>query len=308
MKTIAVYFTDPHFNGYPFNKEEYRSAYHDLAAMIAEKGGRFVIVRGLDTYREGMTFSRYWAFENDDFRLHDEPISVDMMYDKGEDFVGDANTRFANDPAFDAVCSDKELTAEMFPDLVPVTFVAHAASELDGVLQKIPTDTVVAKPIDGAEGRGIFIESKKDIAKHVTDFPYLIQEFVDTSDGIPGLVDGMHDFRMVCINGEVVVSYIRTPAEGLRISNVSLGGKETEVLIGDIPDEALNMMKIVDAKLSRYPRRIYSADFARGKGGNWRLIELNAKVGLSPLSMGKNYRHFYEKLTDLLLGEAYGPA
>lgn len=301
MKIVAVYFTDPDFAGYPFHEEEYRDAYRDLAKMIIGKGGRFVIVRGIQTYRGGMTFSHYWEFDGRDFTRHEETISADILYDKGEDFRGDDRTVFVNDSEFDAMCSNKEVTARMFPDLVPKTVIVHAAADMDSVLAQIPTEMVVAKPIDGAEGRGIFIEPKEKILNHVTEFPYLIQEFVDTSAGIPGITNGMHDFRMICINGDIVVSYIRTPAKGLLISNVSLGGLETEVLRDDIPEDALHMQKLVDEKLSHFPRRVYSADLARDKTGVWKLIELNAKVGLSPLSAGKSYRNFYEKLTALLL-------
>lgn len=301
MKTVAVYFTDPDFDGYPFTKDEYREAYRDLARMVGTKGGSFVIVRGLSTYTGNMTFFHYWKFENDDFQFHDEPITVDIIYDKGEDFPPDPDATFLNDPAFDALCSDKEQTALMFPNYVPKTIIVHSAEEMPEALDQLDTDTVVAKPIDGAEGRGIFIESKKEITQHVSEFPYLLQEYIDTTGGIPGLVEGLHDFRMISIDGDIVVSYIRTPKEGLLISNVSLGGTEIEVLPEDIPKEAYELYKVVDAVLSMYPRRVYTVDVALDKSGAWKLIELNGKPGLSPLSMGESYEKFYEKLANLLL-------
>ncbi len=301
MKKVAVYFTAPEEDGYPFNKEEYRESYRDLARMVERKGGQFFIVRGLKTYLGKMTFSRYWKFEQNQFVFHNEPITVDSLYDKGEDFPPDRDVRFLNDPAFDALCSDKEKTALMFPSIVPKTVVAYTPADLPIVLDRLRTDMVVAKPIDGAEGRGIFIESKTDIAKHITQFPYLLQEYIDTSHGIPGLIEGLHDFRMISINGEIVVCYIRTPAAGLRISNISMGGKETEVLLEDIPKDALELYKQVDAKFTQYPQRVYTVDVARDADGTWKLIELNGKPGLSPLSTGENYKQFYEKLVNLLL-------
>lgn len=301
MKTVAVYFTDPDYDGYPFTKEEYRDSYRDLARIVAQKGGQFVIVRGLDTYKGKMNFSHYWKFENDDFHFYDEPITVDILYDKGEDFPPDPDVLFLNDPAFDAVCSDKQQTALMFPTIVPKTIIVSSKEELADALDQLKTETVVAKPIDGAEGRGIFIESKQEIQQHVTEFPYLLQEYIDTSGGIPGLVEGLHDFRMISIDGEIVVSYIRIPKEGLLIANISMGGKEIEVLPEDIPKEALELYRMVDQMLSMYPKRVYTVDVARDKSGDWKLIELNGKPGLSPISMGKSYETFYDRLANLLL-------
>ncbi len=300
-KVIAVFFDDPAEDGYPFDSEEYRTSYKELASLIHQKGGRFVIARGQDSYKYGTTFSHYWDFDGKNFYRVNEPITVDVIYDKAASFKADSDAILVNDPVFHMLCTDKSKTADQLGELMPESIIVNSAKDILPALEKIKTDMVVAKPLDGAEGRGVLIQQKKVIAEHIKEFPYILQEFIDTSGGIPGLIDGVHDFRIVCINADIILSYMRKPPGSSLIANVALGGQEIEVLLKDIPAEARAIFAKVNSIFKVYPRRLYSIDMGRDKSGSWKVIELNSQPGLSPLATGKSYEVFYEKLADFLL-------
>lgn len=300
MKTVVVFFDKPGYDEYPFDHEEYVIAYHDLAPMIVARGARFAIVRDQKTYKGNNVFAGYWLFENGTFVRHDDDVEADLIYDKGH-FVPDESARMSNDRELTDICTDKFRTVREFPSLNPKTFLVHNKEELHQSLADIPTDAfVVAKPVDLEEGIGVIIANPAKVEEAVTKFPYLVQEFIDTSGGIPGIVDGMHDLRMVVIEGDIVVSYIRTPPPGKMTANVSQGGQEIEVLPEQLPAEAKAIVEEVDKVFSKFARRAYSVDVGRNKDGSWKIIELNAKTGLSPASKGKHYERFLNRLADVL--------
>src|SRR6185436_9953431 len=140
-----------------------------------------------------------------------------------------------------------------------------------------------------------------EIAQSIHSFPYLIQEFIDTSAGVPGIVEGIHDFRIVAVSGEPVVCYVRTPPPGKKLANVAQGGKEIHVTLDRIPQEALALFQQVDDALARFPKRVYSVDMGRNVDGRWMIIELNSKPGLTPKHWGPDNVRFMELLADTLL-------
>lgn len=298
MKTVAVFFDDPHESDYPLNYEEFRTAYRDLATMVSHKGMRFAIVRSMESFLGGNAFSHYWEFDGEAFVKKSERLDADVILNKGSFERDDESVTF-HDPEFTHMCSDKFLTFSEFAEVCPLTVVVHDARELDEALAAMRTDVVVAKPIEGYEGRGVFIGSKQNVRGEINRFPYLIQEFIDTSDGIPGLVKAHHDFRMICVNDEICLCYIRIPPEG-SIAVSYPESKEIFVPLASVPPEALAIHEVVEKKLGHFTPRVFSVDVGRDKSGRWMLIELNAKPGLSPASWGPEYRRFLERFAEEL--------
>lgn len=303
MPTIAVFFAQQGDYDYPLGREYYFIAYSELNEEIRSRGARLVFVRNQSTHLGGNSFSRYWHLENGKLIRVDEPITADIVYDKGH-IKPDENTLLMNDPELDSICTDKSKTYEMLAKYSPVTVVVRSAEEVKSALDNIPGELIVAKPTDGAEGKGVSIVPKKDIPSVVTSFPFLLQEFLDTSKGIPGIVDGTHDFRMIVINGEVVLCFVRTPPDGSLLANVAQGGRKIEVPVPNIPTEPLAVLKDVEAALSRFPRRVYSIDLGRNVDGTWKIIELNSMPGMTQAAEGPYSKRFQEALADLLVRSA----
>lgn len=301
-KKIAVYFTDPDFNAYPFNEKEYNEGYHKLAEMISKQGTEFYIVRGQESYESGNKFKSSWFFKNGAFKKIEKTINFDLIFNKGILKV-DKHAHMIVDPRLDEICTNKNRTYQLFKAYSPRTFVVKNHDELEKTLKKIPDEIVVAKPLDLYGGEGVLIEKKKDILLDVESFPYLIQELIDTSKGIPGLVKGRHDFRIYVINGEIPCALIRTPPTGGFISNVSRGGSFWLISDKEIPQSAIAVAMKIDKKLQKYGDRIYSIDLGFHKGKEWKIIELNCQPGISidDYNDGEAGRKLFDMYAELLL-------
>jgi glutathione synthase/RimK-type ligase-like ATP-grasp enzyme len=300
---ITVFFNHPHYDDYPFDIEEYRIAYAELATSITERGATFGIVRSQKTYLGNNTFQGGWIFDGSKFMRTEEILETNLIYDKGH-FSSDKTARLLNPIELDELCTDKWVSYQKYKKFCPATFVAMSAGEVPGILQKIPTEKIVAKPVDGFEGRGVIIGQKEDVAAKIERYPYMICAFMDTTKGIPGLVEGPHDLRIVGIRGEIGVSYIRTPPKGSLRANVSKGGKEIEVPLDHIPKGAMELFHTIDATLEQYPYRVYSVDMGLDADGSWKLFELNSKPALSARSTGKSYIRFEQLMADALIAAA----
>lgn len=306
-KRIGVFFDDPAYGDYPFDHEEYVVAYHEIASLIHGRGARFHIVRDCRTFLGGNRFKGHWEYDGAEFMRSDDEIELDLIYDKGYKnvFVGDAGSRFLNDPALDRICVDKRETARLFPDISPKTVEVKTGDELERALGDWPSPTVVAKPVDGAEAKGVIIGPKDEILAAEHAYPIILQQFVDTSGGIPGIVGGVCDLRTIMIDGEVGLTYARKAKEGSLISNVSKGGQEIEVPPDRRPPEVIGIVQEIDRRFQAMSEhRVFSADMAPDKDGKWYLIELNSKPGLSPCSYGATYPRYQELLVNALISAA----
>jgi len=298
---VGIYFSGPNFDDPPFHNSDYRRAYHDLAGMLAARGATCVIVRGQQTFLGGGRFSRAWHFRDGAFHLSEEPVTVDVVYNKGEAFQADDATTMVNAPALDALCRHKQRTIEAFPEYFPRSRLVHTPGELQAGLTELQGDTIVSKPTDSWGGHGVYVGPRDGVAANIGSYPALVQEFIDTSAGIPGIVDGTHDLRILIIGGRVALCYVRVPPSGSAIANVAQGGNITLVAEKDIPEEALAIAKKVDEKMAVYGRRVYSVDMGFHLQREWRLFELNPQPGLTSLKWGEGVRQYYEMLVGELL-------
>jgi glutathione synthase/RimK-type ligase-like ATP-grasp enzyme len=134
----------------------------------------------------------------------------------------------------------------------------------------------------------------------------IVQEFLDLSGGIPGIIQGPHDFRLIMVNGEVALCYVRTPPAGKLIANVAQGGIFKIIDPPFIPKEALEIALQLDRTLHEYEYRLYSIDMGRLRDGTWKIIELNTPPGLFATQGDPRIRRYQELTADLLISAAKG--
>jgi glutathione synthase/RimK-type ligase-like ATP-grasp enzyme len=151
-------------------------------------------------------------------------------------------------------------------------------------LHQLSTDWVVMKPINGLKGLGVFIGSKAQASQFTipVNSTYIVQEFIETNHGIPGITNRRHDLRIVIINGKPVWSHVRIPPEGEYKANMSgrEGGILKEILIKDAPSSVLEIVGNVAQKfLNKYDNPIYSLDFGFDEEGKPWLFEINDQIG-----------------------------
>lgn len=155
---------------------------------------------------------------------------------------------------------------------------------MPGVLDQIKSDWVVLKPHNGMKGIGVFIGPKEKA--RLFQFPkkkiysqYVAQEFVDTSAGLPGIVEGKHDLRVAVANGKAVWSHVRTPPPDSFRANVAQGGQIKEVACDNLPGVVKKIVaQIAKRFYQKYDNPIYSIDFGMGKDGPL-IFELNDQIG-----------------------------
>ncbi len=299
-KQIAVFFARSDFEDYPFDEEEYRQAYIELAQQITALGGVFWIVRGQETYEGGGRFRHGWRWDGQQFALVSQEVQIDVIYDKGS-FRGGSALKVLNCPELSRLCTGKLATYEYFSELMPRTSLVKTQAELVKQLSAISNIRKVIKPPADQGGAGVVIGTTAEILAAPKSFPLLLQEFLDTSRGVPGILRGIHDFRMVIIDGEIVMAFIRTPPTGSLLANVARGGQTIEVSLEKIPTLARRLAKKIDQRLARYPHRVYSIDLGFVGANTPKLVELNSEPALFAAARGKAFLLFQKKLALALM-------
>jgi len=192
---------------------------------------------------------------------------------------------------FKLLAWDKWSAYEILKRYMPKTFILDAG-KLPETLEKIKGDNVVIKPVGGLGGKGIFIGSKKDATAFVLKpaGKYIVQEYIETGAGIPGITTGPHDLRVVVLNKKIVWSHYRTPPAGSLKANVATGGSLNEVSIKMIPENIAEISeKIAEEFYEKYDNPLFSVDFGVDREGTPYIFEINDQIGLPrPDALGKD--------------------
>lgn len=297
---IGVYFDAPGKDDTPLDNAEDRAIYQRLQTECDRQGACMVILRAPSTYQGKGYFSRCSRFVGENVEEHPCPIRPDLIWNKGNLSV-DGGDPIVNDPHFDALCRDKWRTIQHFPNEHSPSFLIHTAAELTEALQRLTGELVVTKPLLGEGGAGVAIGSPESVFRETTTFPCIAQQFIDTRGGIPGIVEGAHDVRLISLGGEAKLCFIRQPPTGSWTANISRGGSAFAVPIDRIPSEALALYQAIDAKLQSYPTRLYAVDMGRDRTGAWRLFELNSRPGFIHPEHMDDAADFFESLAIFLL-------
>lgn len=298
MKKIAVFFAQEGAMDYPFTKQEYWESYKEFDTDIRALGGEFFIVRGNSSYAGNGHFANSWQFE--DGKLTEMgPVTVDVIYDKGV-FVTDGAIPVLNSQYINDICTDKWRTFETFPESCPKTVLVQTEEDFSAALETVPGDRKVVKPLDQEEGNGVFIGTTEYLLTCPHEFPVLVQEFLDSTCGIEGIVEGIHDFGILIMDGEILLSVVRTPPPGELLTNVARGGQFVVVPKEKIPAEALKIAEKVEKDFASHGHRFYRVDVAQTPTG-FKIIELNSRPGLLRKSHGDLFVQLHRKLAELLM-------
>lgn len=304
---VAIYFSDPTPEGAPFDKHggTYRRGYMQLAAQIAELGGRCCFVRGKDTFLGGGSFTKcFWPEADGTMREEVGTIQTDIVLNKGDDLEFDDGTKVVNDPQFHGFCNDKPATYRTFKDVSPVSIVVRGKQQLENALKRMPAETIVAKPAAGAGSKGVVIGTREEIMAAEHTYPMIVQEWIDSSAGVPGICEGRHDLRFIIIAGILALVAVKTPKEGSLVYGLGQGGRFRILDDGEVPLDAWETVEAIDGRLDHYPSRYYSVDMARRSDGKWFLIELNSPSGINEEAEHDGVKREHELIARLLMREA----
>jgi glutathione synthase/RimK-type ligase-like ATP-grasp enzyme len=107
-----------------------------------------------------------------------------------------------------------------------------------------------------------------------------LQEFIDSSLGVPGISSGLHDLRLVFVNNKLIYSYIRKPQKGSFLANLSQGGSLVIIPSKKLPQSLFPIVKYVQQTFATFNPKIYSIDFMFDKKKRPWIVELNSMPGL----------------------------
>lgn len=257
---------------------------------LSEQSGLTLYRASLNWYdAEENHFSPVWAFEDNAWVLK-ESIVPDVIYDKSASDTESLSKKqilaerfpFLNNPEFTLHAGSKLLASQAFPEFFKPYFLVHSQEELTSTLSMISGDMVVVKPERGNGGAGIIVAQKQEILNQNHTFPLLVQEFIDSSAGIPGVMQGLHDLRLIFTNEELIYSYYRTPKSGSYLANVAQGGKQTIVPKDKIPQSVEPIVQAVQNQYKEFTSKIYTIDIMFDRSGQPWIVELNTMPGLYP--------------------------
>lgn len=299
MKKVAVLWDERYLPETGFPKDGSRPFYDDgindsmeFMATEGRKMGVEIYVAHFSSYENKGLIT---AFYFEDGWKTEKDIKIDLVFDKfyfndetkklkyriGED-IG-----IFNRPEFEELCKDKLSVYSLFHKRVPRTIKA-TEEDLDSGLSEIDSERVVLKPRFGSGGELVKVVEKSAVEEELNEFDtedlrkgkVLVQEFKDSSNGVPFLeVNGVHDLRVILVDGEISYSFVRMPKSGC-ISNVSRGGSMDFVSTEKLPEELVEIIEEIDYRLRENEKRVYSTDFLYDEEGRPWLIELNSKPGI----------------------------
>jgi glutathione synthase/RimK-type ligase-like ATP-grasp enzyme len=273
----------------PFKDKQYQDSYELFYSLCRENG----IEMSRASYEwydyEKNIFKNAWTFSEFDGwkKVHD--IKPDLIYDKANSSAKSyykkelisKNYRFVNNLRFTQLIDDKLVMSLIFHKWSKKSWIVNNQEKLESILPKIKSQRFVIKPISESGGKDVQILDKKEaLEKIIFGFDYLVQEFIDSSCGVPGVSKDMHDLRLVFINDKLSYSYIREPEEGNYLANLSQGGSLSVVLKEKIPHSVYPIIRCVNKVFETFSPRIFSIDFMFDENERPWIVEFNSMPGL----------------------------
>lgn len=299
---ILGIFRERKDDSFDFKMQHYREAYVEIGLRLHYKGVYPAILTGQGTYEGAGRFSKHWfpIKKGDQLDFEERgPITVDAVYDK-DHFESDGNVFVVNSRELYELCWSKEKTYQVLGDFHPKTAQVKTGDDLQKGVAAMPGDKVALKELIGSSGVGVFVGSKEDALKTDLKFPLLVQEFIETSAGVPGITNKRHDIRVVLANGQPIAATLRTPPQGGLKSNIGYGGENRLLDLHDLPQDLLELCQAIDDRLKNYGKfRLYSVDFGLTPNG-WRMFEANGMPGVIATSRGVQAIAYQDKITDFL--------
>lgn len=302
-KKIAMYFGKEKSDSDPFSDFGIKkSVYHYFFKLGTECGFDMYIASGKESYLGDLKFKNLLFYNGACFEKENIAMKMNAIFDRSGSMIfppKNLDRKVLNCSAFKILCNDKNAMHKLLACFMPKSFSIKNQSEFLEKLSKFKKNNlVVLKPAKGLGGKGIIIdlpEKIKEITlKDKTD--YVLQEFIDTSKGIKGIVRGNHDLRVVIVDGKITLSHIRTPKKGSLLANVAQGGAIKELAVLKIPSRVLSVtkkiQKIIDKKFF-YP--LYSIDFGINSNGKPFVFELNDQIGF-PSEKMRGHKPFIQKI------------
>lgn len=291
MKKVMILFGKSDWRkAKPFSNADYQYSYEHFYSLCKKNGVQMYRASYQWYDYKKNVFKYAWIYEGEGGNWKKVAnIQPDLIYDKTKarmetyhmkDLIGRFYP-FINNQIFTRLIDDKFTTSLIFEKWSKKNWLINNQAELKNILPKIKTAKVVIKPLMESGGNGVQVLSKKDVLKKARiQEIHLVQEFIDSSHGVPGVSSNMHDLRIVMINAKIIYAYIREPQKGSYLANLAQGGSLKIVPVEKIPKTILPIIDFVNQTFSTFNPRIFSIDFMFDEKKQPWIVELNSMPGL----------------------------
>lgn len=284
---------------FPLNHKQYRYSTIDLLKK-AERVFNVYYVRGSKRHAGKGIFSQGWKIKKGKFIKYNTPIAAKVVFNKAPlHSNGGIDWTIVNKWVLIKQMQNKYRTYQLFKKFMKPTYHITSRRDFSVALKKVTTEKAVYKPNEGSSGRGIIISKKELLKKKMKSFDGLLQDFIDTSGGVPGVCVGTHDMRILMMDGKIIQTYIRLPKKGSLIANIAQGGTMMEIPLKKVPTAALRITRTIDRYFKKYGTRIYAIDFGFEAGKPY-LIELNPQPGLPYKEWSMYYTAWHQGVIRIL--------
>lgn len=259
------------------------------------------ICRWSDSYLEHSEFSQGFLYNKNkkSFEFVEKNIAGDFIFNRSSFYF----EKGFNDNNLIDFCRDKSRIYNAFPEYCPETKIIENKDKLIKELSDFDENKkIVLKSLTGSCGNDVVITSSKKKLQEYSIFPCLYQEYLDTSDWIPGIFEGKHDLRVIILNGKIVYSLYRTPAKNSDISNLSKWGTLHNIDIQKLPKNIFWVINVIEEKMKDFSMRLYSLDVWYTKNGI-KIFELNSSPAIYTHELGAErfHKELYTQLKNKIL-------
>ncbi|PIP28012.1 MAG: hypothetical protein COX29_03390 [Candidatus Moranbacteria bacterium CG23_combo_of_CG06-09_8_20_14_all_35_22] len=290
MKKILILFGKSKWeNTTPFSNKNFQESYECFYSLARQEGIQMYRA-SYQWYDFDKHFFKYaWTYTDKSGWERAYDIKPDLIYDKTsagtetyfrKELIA-KNYRFVNSLRFTYVLDDKLITSMIFHKWSKKSWIVNNPEKLQKILPKIKSRRFVIKPISESGGKNVqILEREEALEKVIFSNDYIIQEFIDSSSGIPRISENMHDLRLVFVNNKISYAYIREPAEGNYLANLSQGGSLSIVPTNEVPKSLYPIIRCVNRVFETFNPRIFSIDFMFDEKKRPWIVELNSMPGL----------------------------
>ncbi|MFA6047377.1 MAG: hypothetical protein WCV59_01955 [Parcubacteria group bacterium] len=291
MKKVMILFGKSDWkSAKPFSNKDYQYSY-EFFYTLCKKNGIQMYRASYEWYDyEKAVFKHAWIYEGEGAKWKKVGnIKPDLIYDKTKarmetyykkELIGEYYP-FINDQIFTRLIDDKLTTSLIFEKWSKKSWIINSKEDLKIILPKIKSSKIVLKPLCESGGKDVEILSKKEaLEKSSIKKNFIVQEFIDSSSGVPRVSRGMHDLRLVFVNDKIIYAYIREPKKGSYLANLAQGGKLIIVPNKKIPKSVNPIIKQANEAFITFDPRVYSLDLMFDRFGRPWIVELNSMPGL----------------------------
>jgi glutathione synthase/RimK-type ligase-like ATP-grasp enzyme len=288
-KVLILYGRSDWKKSKPFENKRYQYSYEYFYDLCGHNGIQMYRASYEWYDNEKNIFKHAWLFEGFGGRWKKvNNIKPNLIYDKTtgrlevhykKELIR-AYYPFVNDIFFTMTIDDKFITGLIFAKWSKKNWIVRSTEQLLSYSKNIGTSKIVIKPIAKSGGKDILILPKSKITNVKIKEEMIIQEFIDSSRGVPGVTSGTHDLRLVFVNSKLIYAYTRKPRKGSYLANLAQGGSLQIVPNRKIPKSVRPIVRYANQVFESYEPRIFTIDLMFDENRRPWIVELNSMPGL----------------------------